>query len=271
MKPASAGLWCIFSSSVVDDPDRIDEVVRLLTDPRWPWQPQLLHASSIPGGPRTPQVKGKIRRADLAGAIRAALTASSTSRIDLSTSKLNDSNRASIVIDTGRYSAGWDRVPFEIRAQLHVDELPVGTAGASWVALFHDLVRAVRGVHAVIPVMHDRRALSDEIYLMTTVINGRLVHPDAMAIKRIAGHRKELGATYVRPPCWGNYLGPEAVAAAGGRDRIAEVVQPAVLTDVGPLLYVQVSAAIEDALTPATRAKQQQLATLLAPVMIPSA
>lgn len=264
-----AGLWCIFGAPFVDDPARIEEIVRLLTDPRWPWQPQLLHASSIPGGPLTPQVKGKIRRADLDGPIRAALSASSTSRIHLTCSKLNDSNRASIAIDTGRFASGWDKIPFEIRAQLHVHELPDATSAASWIALCHDLVRAVRGVHAVIPVMRNRYAMSDELYLSTTTVNLRLQHPDAMEIQRINRHRNELGTKYVRPPRWGNYLGPEAVAAAGGRDQIAAVVQPAVLAEVGPLLYVQLSAGFEDVRS--TSAKRQELRKLLAPVMIPSA
>ena len=271
MKPTSAGLWCIFSAPVVDDPGRIDELVRLLTDPRWPWQPQLLHASSIPGGPNTPQVKGKIRTAEIGAAIRTALAATSTSRIELSCSRLFPSDRASIVIDSGRFSPGAERVPFEIRAQIHVDELPAGMSAAPWIALCHDLVCAVRGVHAVIPVTQNRHALNDELYLSTTVVNGRLQHPDAMEIKRISKHRTHLGTTYVRPPRWGTYLSPEAVAAAGGRERIAEVVQPAVIADVGPLLYVQLSAAIDDALSAVTLAKQQELAKLLAPVMIPSA
>ena len=244
--------------------------MRLLTDPRWPWQPQLLFAASIPRGPLTPQVKGKIRRLDLDGAIRAALTASSTSRIRLSCSKLNDSNRASIVIDTGRFSPGAERVPFEIRSQVHVHELPDAPSGASWIALCHDLVRAVRGVHAVIPVTRSRYAMNDELYLSTTTVNGRLQHPDAMEIQRINKHRTHLGTKYLRPPRWGNYLGPDAVAAAGGRDRIAAVVKPAVLAEVGPLLYVQLSAGFEDALAPATEVKRQELGTLLAPVMIPS-
>ena len=269
MKPTSAGLWCIFGRPFADHPEKVDEVVRLLTDARWPWQPQLLHASSIAGGPRTPQVKGKVRRAELADAIRAALTASSTSHIELSCSKLFSSNSASIVVDTGRFSAAWDRVPFEIRAQVHIDELPSGASAASWIALCHDLVRAVDGVHAVIPVMERRHALYDEIWLMTTVVDGRLQHPDAMEIKRIGKHRRELGAAYVRPPRWGNYLGPEAVAAAGGRDRIAAVVQPAVMTEVGTLLYVQLSMAFDDALAPATEAKRLELAKLLAPMMVP--
>lgn len=270
MTPMFAGLWCLFAAPIVDEPARIDEIVALLTDPRWPWQPQLLHAGSIPGGPRTPQVKGKIRREKLAGAIHAALTASSTSRIDLMCSRLNDSNRASIVIDSGRFMPGKKRVPFELLAWIHIDQLPAATSAGSWLALCHDLVRAVRGVHAVIPVMHNRFAMSDELYLSTTTVNGRLQHPGAMEIQRVARHRYDLGARYVRPPRWGTYLGPDAVAAAGGRDRIAAVVQPAVLADVGPLLYIQLSAAFEDARTPATEAKRRELAKLLAPVMVPS-
>jgi len=271
VKPTSAGLWCIFAAPFSDDPAKRDELVRLLTDARWPWQPQLLHASSIPGGPRTAQVKGKIPRADLAAAIRAALAAPSTAHIELSCSKQFPSNQASIVVDTGRFSAGWDRVPFELRAQLHVDELPSAAAFASWISLCHDLVRVVGGVHAVIPVTAVRHALYDELSLMTTVIDGKLQHPAAPEIKRTQKHRKELGATYVRPPRWGNYLGPTAVTAAGGRDRIAAVVQPAVVAEVGSLLYVQLSADVTDALAPATEHKRQELAKLLAPVMIPDA
>lgn len=59
------------------------------------------------------------------------------------------------------------------------------------------------------------------------------------------------------------------MAAAGGRARITEVVQPAAMAEVGQLLYVQLSASIGDALAPATEAKRAALATLLAPMMIP--
>ena len=267
MNPTFAGLWCIFSEPFVDDPVRIDEIVRLLTDPRWPWQPQLLSASSIPGGPRTAQVKGKIRRADLAGAIRAALCAPSTASILFTCSKLNDANHATVALDTGRFAPGPDKVKFTLRAHLHVDALPAGTSPSSWIPLWHDLVRAVRGVHAVIPVTASRYAMSDELYLSTTNVNGRLQHPDAMEIQRIHRHRRDIGATCVRPPRWGNYLPPYAVEAAGGHDAIAAAVEPAVLTEVGSLLYVQLSA-IEEALSAATREKQEALAKLLAPVMV---
>lgn len=269
MKPTSVGLWCIFAGPFVEDPARVDEMVRLLTDPRWPWQPQLLSAGSIPGGPRTPQVKGKIRRADLAPALHAALSAPSTASILFTCSRLNDANHAMVALDTGRFAPGPDKVKFTLRAHLHVDAMPADTSTSSWISLWHDLVRAVRGVHAVIPVMENRHALSDELYLSTTTVNGRLQHPDALEIQRIHRRRVDIGATCVRPPRWGSYLPPYAVDAAGGREAIAAAVEPAVLAEVGSLLYVQLSA-IEDALSAATREKQQALATLLAPVMIPT-
>jgi hypothetical protein len=231
-------------------------------------QPQLLHASSVAGGPLTLQVKGKIPRAKLAAAVDTALRAPSTSGLTLTCSKVNDANRVTIVLETGRRTVGWGNEPLCGLVKIRVDGAPSDQSRV-WINLFHDLVRTVRAVHAVIPVTNNSHAMSDELYLSITTVEGRLQHPNAVEIKSLAVHRTKLGIEYVRPPRWGTYLPDFAVAAAGGRDRIAEVVRPAVVTDVGPLLYVQLSDSIDDALSAPVEQKRRAFAELLAPVLPP--
>ena len=83
--------------------------------------------------------------------------------------------------------------------------------------------------------------------------------------------RDELGERYVRPPGWATFLRRAHVDAVGGRDHLLAVVQPPVVHDVGDLLYVQLSASVADARTPAAEARRRALAELLAPITVPLA
>lgn len=90
-------------------------------------------------------------------------------------------------------------------------------------------------------------------------------HNESARINRV---RNELGERYVRPPGWGTFLRPSHIEAVGGRARLLELVQPAVVEVVGPLLYVQLSR-LGDALAPETEARRRALAELLAPITVP--
>ncbi|MBV8760180.1 MAG: hypothetical protein JO257_23005 [Deltaproteobacteria bacterium] len=75
--------------------------------------------------------------------------------------------------------------------------------------------------------------------------------------------RKLLGDRYVRFPGWPTFLRSAHVEAIGGREKLLAVVKPAVVHDVGDLLYVQLSASVDDALAPETEARRQAFTELL--------
>ena len=115
--------------------------------------------------------------------------------------------------------------------------------------------------HGVIVASDREDAVQCEVWLSTMSIDGKPVHPDEAELRRIGRARDELGAGRVRPPRWGNYLGPDVVAAAGGRARFVET--GAVVAEVGPLLYVQLSASPRDAAEPRRRALAELLGALV--------
>jgi hypothetical protein len=253
----AVGVHAMFATEIDVDP-----IVRLLVDPRWPWQPQLLRAGSIPGGARTPQIKGKIPRAALAGALTTALAAPTTGSIYLSCSRLEASNHAWLSLHTGRDRIDKADCPFDLRAYARVPSQGAG----EWLELVHELVAAVGSRNGVVDADRDEGRLHVEISLTTASLDGRPVHPDAAGIGHLSAQRFFLGGAKIRPPRWGTYLAPPHVAAAGGRARIAEVVAPAVLRDVGELLYVQLSGEPDSANAPETDAKRRAFAQLLAAI-----
>ncbi len=46
-------------------------------------------------------------------------------------------------------------------------------------------------------------------------------------------------------------------------------MKPPVVRDVGDLLYIQLSASVDDALAAETEARRQSLSELLAPILVP--
>jgi hypothetical protein len=266
----AAGLHCIFGEPWVALPERIDRLAQLFVDPRWPWQPALLEISDIPGAPNTPRVKGRIAADHLREEVVRALTASTAERVGLVRSRREASNHSWLHVDTGRYHARRAQFPYEVLAFERMEKLPEGKTSAGWLDLAHDFVRCVNAAYGVIVVSRNEWALTDELWLHTKSLNGKYVHPDPAEVKRVSHYRSELGAKYVRPARWGSYLAPAHVAAIGGRERIAEVVQPAILHDVGSLLYVQLSATVDDALTTETEAKRRAFADLLRPIEVPA-
>lgn len=265
------GLSAIFAEPAVEPAERIDELVRLLTDPRWPWQPQLLGIGNAPGQPRTPPRKGKIPARELADEVRRAFASPTSTDVTLACSRLEASNHAWVRVDTGRGTSSFDRVPFEVIGHVDAEDLRAGKTIAAWLELAHEVVRAVRAVHGVVVVTGNHYHLSDELWLSTTSLNGKPTHRCGLEIQRVRRHRRELGVTYVRIARWGNCLPPFAVEAVGGRARIEEVVRPPLVREVGPLLYVQMSERAEDALSPDAEARRRALHLLLAPVVVPTA
>ncbi|HTJ44022.1 MAG TPA: hypothetical protein VL463_18075 [Kofleriaceae bacterium] len=259
----SLGLSCVYGER-----PPVDEIVRLLTDARWPWQPQLMSIGNVAGGALTPQVKGKIPIANLAAAVHDAFSAQTASHVMLTCSKQQALNHAWVRVQTGNGSRH-HKVPFDLMAVCRAEALPAGKSIEAWIDLAHDLVRAVRAVHGVIVVTRNDDHVSDEVWLTTTIRNGKLVHEFAAEIQRAESKRFYLGAKYVRAPRWGTYLPAWAVEAVGGYSAIEAKVAPAIAREVGETLYVQLSARVDDALAPEAEAKRRALADLLAPITTP--
>jgi hypothetical protein len=260
------GLHCIFAEPVVG---RTEELAALMTDARWPWQPQLMHIGNIPGGPKAPQVKGKIPIAKLRDAIRGALDAPTATYVLLGCSKQQALDHAWMRLQTGREDVFGYKIPFELIAMTRAENVPAGKSIAAWIELAHDFVRTVRGVHGVIVVTRNDWHLSDELWLGQSALNGKPTHDRGPEIQRVSRNRRELGTKWVRPAQWGDYYNAAELAAIGGRERIASAVAPAVIREVGDLTYVQLSERVEDALAPATEAKRRALADLIAPIVTP--
>jgi hypothetical protein len=260
------GLYCIYSEPIVA---RTDEIVALMTDVRWPWQGQLMHIGNIPGGPRAPQVKGKIPIAKLRDAIRGALDAPSATNVRIACSKQQALDHAWMRVQTGREDIFRYKIPFELMAMTRAENVPAGKSIASWIELAHDFVRTVRGVHGVIVVTRNDWHLSDELWLGQSAIDGKPTHEHGPEIQRVSRNRRELGTKWVRPAQWGDYYSAAAMAAIGGRAAIERAVAPAVIREVGDLTYVQLSERVEDALAPATEAKRRALGELIAPIVVP--
>jgi hypothetical protein len=55
----------------------------------------------------------------------------------------------------------------------------------------------------------------------------------------------------------------------GGRTKVIDVVEPAVVQDVGPLVYFQLTERVGDALAPAAEAKRARFEELVAPLLPP--
>src|SRR5690349_8333644 len=107
------GLYCIFAEPLGA---RSDEVAALMTDPRWPWQPQLMDIGNIAGRPRNEQVKGKIPIAKLPAAVRTALAAEHASNVMLACSRKQALEHAWIRIHTGRDDRDWNKVQNDLMA-----------------------------------------------------------------------------------------------------------------------------------------------------------
>lgn len=231
----------------------------LLVDPRWPAAMPLLQIRPVPG--RGAVEKRKLARAAARRELDAALAASTTLQVGLAASRSEADNNAWIYVDAGREPYPDGRFPYDLRAFAR-------DPGDAWFELVHELARTVGAAHGSILVERDEAVLRSELWGQHESYEGRELHPEPALITALATKRHGIGDRWVRPGRWGTYLSAAHVDAAGGRERIRAAVEPAVLRDVGPLLYVQLSPPA-DALAPATRAKQDALAALLAPLALP--
>ena len=245
-----------------------DDVARLLADRRWPWRPSLLRLGVVPGRDnplaRKRRLPGKKRRE----LVKEALEAPNIANVGVSCSAAERENHAWAYVDTGRERAPPNAYPFTALAFCRAQWLPEGVSLEPWLELVHELMVAVGASNGVIAVA-DEEIVQDEMFLQTSWRDSKRVNPNAQEVSRESAGRHELGRRYVRLPRWGTYLAPPHVEAAGGRERIREVVRPAVVREVGPLLYVQLTVSTETAGSEEAAAKRDAFATLLAPMLPP--
>lgn len=270
MSGVSLGFWFIFRTPLSAS-ERAERVADLLTDKRWPWQPNLMLADQRPGQPMYAWRRGKIRTAELRGEILNALKSDLVAGVHFGASHQDRLNHAWFHLKTGQPDSLHDGVAFPLIGigMTRTSDLPAGKTGESWLELVHDLVEAVDAAHGVIWAGTDERPIVALQYGIGSATSKRPEDYPGNENWRVSQGHKALGDRWVRPPAWGTYLKPEHVAAVGGRDGILDAVKPPVLRLVGGLLYIQLSSRVEDALLPETQAKRKALVALLDPITVP--
>lgn len=266
----AVGLHCVFAEPLNSVPERVERLAELIIDPRWPWELSLLRLGIVPGQQIDRERKRNLPRTQSLGLVQQALSAYEVSDVGVSCSAQERLNHAWMYVHTGRNVIPGSAYPLELRAFCRAEWMPEQKPIGPWLALLHELVRAVGAVHGVV-VVADEDSVHDEVFLITTTRDGVRLNPRADEIDQISGSglaRHELGRRFVRHPRWGTYLRADHVAAVGGRAKIA-AISPAVLVDVGDLLYVQLTESLETADSPEGTAKQRTLADLLAPITVP--
>ena len=261
----AVGMACVFGEEL----RATDDVARLLDDTRWPWRPSLLRLGVVPGQNTALVRKRRLPVAKRRALVKEALDAPTIASVGVSCSASERDNHAWAYVDTGRERVPPNACPFTALAFCRAAWLPEGVSLEPWLELVHDLVVAVGAANGVIAVA-DETIVQDEMFLQTTWRDDKRVNPNAREVSRESAGRHELGRRYIRLPRWGTYLAPHHVEAAGGRERIREVVQPAVMREAGPLLYVQLTASAETAGSHEAVTKRAAFVTLLAPALPPA-
>jgi hypothetical protein len=268
MSQLALGYVCVHATKVHASDALAEQVARLLTDPRWPWQPTLVRPTQFPRHPLYPWPKGKVRPAELFEVVRAILRSDDTLGINLHVSGAARGDHAWLHVESGQtYGSGREACPGNARAMCRAHDLPPGKTIDGWIELMHELSVALATPNAAIIASDNEAALASMLYGTGGGPFPTGQHRDVprYEIARVNQGREGLGAKFARPAAWGTYLKPEHVAAIGGRARITEVVAPPVMKDVGSLLYIQLSARAEDALAPETLARKRAFWELLAP------
>jgi hypothetical protein len=265
MTPA-LGFWCVFGRPLIDS-DRVAKVSALLTDSRWPWKPQLVRPMPAPGVGTYAWPKGKV--ADLRGTIEAVLHSEAATAIHLTVSKKDEDNGAFVVVDNGSPHAVRESDAYPFRAVgLSRYPVPEGKSVDAWHELVRELVLLLGAGHGVIWADDERFVVARQFVSGAAQARSAVDHPGNEA-HRINRAREHLGDRYVRFPGWATFLHRTHVTAIGGREKLLAIVQPPVVRDVGELLYVQLSASVEEANAPQAEARRQAFIELLAPILVP--
>ncbi len=263
------GFWLLFGTPLFNS-DRASRVAELLTDPRWPWQPTLVRPMPTPGQPPYAWPRGKVAARALRATIEDVLRSPSTTAIHLAMSRMDPDNNAFAIVDNGSPRALHEGRAFPFRA-IGLCRYPVPPPKniENWLALVRELASVLGAVHGVVWVDTDERLLLGRQFVSGSAHPKKPPDYPGNESHRINHARDALGDRYVRFPGWATFLRSTHVAAAGGRDKLLALVNPPVVHDVGDLLYIQLSASVDDALAPDTEARRHALTELLEPILVP--
>jgi hypothetical protein len=264
------GFWFIHRTPLYEEP-RATRVVQLLTDQRWPWQPNVIRPTQFPGRALYPWKGGKTARTALPTAIGDVLRSELTEGICVVTSRVDTTNHAWFDINSGRAALRHEGMayPFDAIGMCRVS-VPTGESIDDWLAVMRELAESIQIGHGIISAEADERWMRVRIFLSGGLPQPRMPQDfPANETTRILNVRREMGERYVRPPAWATFLRRAHVDAVGGRDHLLATVQPPVVHDCGDLLYIQLSASVDDALAPETEARRRTFADLLAPITVP--
>jgi hypothetical protein len=258
------GLHFMRGRPLAEEATRLERMAHLVTDPRWCISFKLVDIGHVPGKPLEPVFSGRIAARELPDAARMALCGENVDHVMFGTSRKESSDVARFYINTGRTNGepSWGNTRWRV---------PYEPAAAAWVTLQHEIVVATGAQHAVIVATTTSELAGIEVWMQNVSHEGKPVHPHPQEISSYMVHRHELGDTYVRAPRWGTYLSPKHLAAIGGRAAVAATVEPAVVREVGPLVYFQLTERVSDAFAPATEAKRARFEQLARPLLPPRA
>jgi hypothetical protein len=265
-----------YATRLVRSPERAKRVASLLVDPRWPWPPISL-TTGVTGNftkrTRTRRVAGPSGQERILESILNPVTRV----IELSCYSVEAKNHAYARVQTGTHAlSSWEQ-PFKADGQTRAHDLPEGKTIEDWIELIHELMVTLDVASAIVPLYETADAVLADTSLMSIVSDSRwagrtdLGPGDEFSEQnRRANYWCDLlGATYVRNARWGTYLRDHHVEAIGGLDRIRREVDPARVTQLGLLVYFQLTETVGDGLTDACEAKRRAFDTLLAPILPP--
>lgn len=251
-----------------------EQIATVLTDARWPWQPQIVRPTQFPGRPLYPWPSGKVARDKLRFTIADIVASSDTLGINLVVSRQDQGNHVLVHIESGQsdYEGNPNAAcPYDARILCRTDGLPKGKRIEDWLELMHELTMIIQPGNAVILADSDERPLISKMYGVGATRADMEVDSPRYEVIRVGLSRTDLGSRYVRPPGWGTYLASRHVDAVGGRTRIVDAVRPAVVRDVGSMLYVQLTERVEEAMSPEALERRHAFAALLEPITVPRA
>ncbi|NVB80738.1 MAG: hypothetical protein HOV81_20245 [Kofleriaceae bacterium] len=264
------GFWLIFETPLLKS-DRVTNVAELLTDPRWPWQPSLVRPMPSPGEGLYPWPGGKIAAKALRGAVEDVIRSDSATGIYLSTSRQDAGNHVFLIVDNGTPRTHKEgRIPYTALGLCRYP-VPPGKSIDAWLALVRELATVLEAKHGVIWVDADERYIIARQFVSGSPRPREAPDHPGNESYRIIHARRDLGERYVRFPGWATFLRSAHVDAIGGREKLLATVNPPVVHDVGDLLYLQLSASVDDALSDETQARRRALIELLTPIIVPLA
>lgn len=268
------GLAAYFATPIRRDRDRVKFVAELLVDPRWPWLPWW--ASFVGLDKRDDRSSVRVGGKNGTSPLVEGFLSSRLWKLHMNRA-MGDRNYTSVLLDldrSGDEERGWE-APLRLLMTCRCIELPNSKSVDAWLALAHDLVRAVGALTGIVGVWPTYHSAVGDTWIARVVLDTvkgeyNLGLPDAFESQMHAVTRWEhrLGRTYARHPRWGTYLNAAHVAAIGGEERIRAEVEPAQIKAVGELTYIQLTESVDTALTPLAGERRRRLEALMAPIIL---